>query len=100
MSIEEEIEMLITFLSHPAGFDVGMGGVLTIRPINEYSPPTSWEVDWEEEDDNLVYEYAKEFSSLQEAAQFFVEKRRLTCNGLDFEAILLSDSDPDVEINQ
>ena len=42
MSIEEEVKRLIEFLSHPAGFNVGMGGVLGIRPINEGSPPTNW----------------------------------------------------------
>lgn len=99
MSIEEEIEMLVTFLSHPAGFDVGMHGTLMIRPIDEYSPPVHWEVDWEEEDDNLVMEFAKEFSTLREAATFYVERRRYMCAGLDFE-ILLNASDPDVEINE
>jgi hypothetical protein len=87
MTIEEEIEHFMTFLSHPGGFDVGMGGVLQIRPVDEGSPPTNWAVDWEEEDENVVYEYEKCFPSLQEAVQFFVEKRHFMCNGLDFDAI-------------
>ncbi len=79
----------MTFLSHPAGFDAGMGGTLQIRPIDEGSPPTHWAVDWEERDGDTVFEFEREFATLQEAAQFFVEKRRYMCNGLDFEAIYL-----------
>jgi hypothetical protein len=91
MSIEDEIAHLITFLSHPAGFDVGVSGTLQIRPMDEGSPPTNWAVDWEEEDENILFEYERCFSSLSEAAQFFVEKRRYMCNGMDFEKIYLTD---------
>jgi hypothetical protein len=94
MTIEEEVQHLVNFLSHPAGFDVDLGGMLCIRPIDESSPPELWEVDWIENIETEVspafpYEFAKEFSSLQEAAQFFVEKRRYMCHGLDFDAISL-----------
>lgn len=101
MTIDEEVEMLITFLSHPAGFDVGMGGTLQIRPVDEGSPPTNWAVDWEDEDDNVVYEYERCFPSLREAAQFFVERRRYMCNGLDFQAIFVAEAlgHPTVEID-
>lgn len=101
MTIEEEVKHLVEFLSHPAGFNVGMGGILQIRPVDEGSPPTNWAVDWEEEDENLVYEYEKCFTSLQEAAQFFVEKRRYMCEGLDFRAIFIADmlGHPKVEID-
>lgn len=92
MSIEDEIDHLVTFLSHPAGFDVGMGATLSIRPIDEGSPPTNWAVDWEEEDDNVVIELERCFPSLQEAVQFFVEKRRYSCNGMDFEKIYCLDA--------
>ena len=96
MTIDEEIEVLVEFLSHPAGFDVDWGGILQIRPIDENSPPELWEVDWIENYEAEVspafpYEYHKEFASLQEAAQFFVEKRRYMCVGLDFEALLLDE---------
>lgn len=91
MTIDEEVERLIAFLSHPAGFDVDLGGTLCIRPIDECSPPEYWEVDWIENpyaevSPAFAYEYHKAFPSLQEAAQFFVEKRRYLCCGLDFEA--------------
>ena len=89
MTIEEEIQHLMDFLSHPAGFDVGMGGILQIRPIDEGSPPTNWAVDWEDQEGDVISEYEKCFPSLQEAVQFFVEKRRYMCHGLDFEAVYL-----------
>lgn len=101
MSIEEEVKRLVEFLSHPAGFNVGMGGVLQIRPIDEGCPPTNWAVDWEEDGDGVIYEYEKCFTSLQEAAQYFVEKRRYMCEGLDFQAIFVADlvGLPPVEID-
>lgn len=101
MTIDEEVKRLIDFLSHPAGFNVGMGGVLQIRPVDEGSPPTNWAVDWEEDDESLVYEYEKCFPSLQEAAQFFVEKRRYMCEGLDFQKIFVDEAlgRPTVEID-
>lgn len=85
MTIEEEIQHLITFLSHPAGFDVDMGGQLQIRPI--YETIEHWEVDWEEDLDGLAVRNQRIFFTLEEAAIFFVEKRHYMCLGLDFNAI-------------
>lgn len=101
MTIDDEVRHLVAFLSHPAGFDVDISGTLCIRPIDENSPPEHWEVDWIENpyaqvSEAFAYEFHKEFASLQDAAQFFVEKRRYMCNGLDFEAILLDDSDVEI----
>jgi|SRR5277367_2668076 len=87
MTIEEEIEHLFVFLSHPAGFDVDMAGILSIRPVDEGSPPTNWEVEWEKEEDGVRMNFHKDFTSLRDAVVFFVEKRHYMCNGLDFEAI-------------
>lgn len=87
MTIEEEVARLIFFLSHPAGFEVCMFAMLWIRPIDENSPPEHWEVDWTDLVDGMECEYHKQFSSLSEAAQFFVEKRRYYCLGVDFEKI-------------
>lgn len=103
MTIEEEVQSLVVFLSHPAGFDVDLGGMICIRPIDESSPPDLWEVDWTEDHSAEVpaacpYQCAREFSSLQEAAQFFVEKRRYLCYGLDFEQILMGGEIVPVEI--
>ncbi|HEY5268335.1 MAG TPA: hypothetical protein VII94_04335 [Candidatus Saccharimonadales bacterium] len=92
MTIEEEIEHLMTFLSHPGGFDVDMGGILCIRPIDEGCPPTSWAVDWEEHIEGICYDYEKLFPSLAEAVKFFVEKRHYMCNGLDFSQMACEES--------
>jgi hypothetical protein len=92
MTIEEEIQHLITFLRHPGGFDVDMSGILCIRPIDEGSPPTSWEVDWEEIDDGIILNFSKEFPNLEEAAQFFVEKRHYLCEGADFQLIRMKEA--------
>lgn len=87
MTIEDEIKHMITFLSHEAGFDVDIGGILCIRPVDEGCPPTNWAVDWEEHIEGVRYDYEKCFPSLAEAVKFFVEKRHYMCNGLDFQEI-------------
>lgn len=92
MTIDEEIEMLITLLRHPGGFDVGMGGIMCIRPIDEGSPPTFWEVDWEEREDDTTLTFSREFPNLEEAARFFVEKRHYLCEGADFQLIRMKEA--------
>jgi hypothetical protein len=88
MTIEEEIRFLVDFLRHPAGFDVDMGGTLTIRPISEDSPPSHWAVDWEDVIDGVSVSQERCFpDDLEGAVQFFVEKRHYMCNGLDFNKI-------------
>ncbi len=91
MTIEDEIELLIPVLLHPAGFDIDLGGTLCIRPIYEQCSPEYWEVDWEQDEDGMRCQYHKTFSNLREATTFFVEKRRYMCSGLDFESILMKD---------
>jgi hypothetical protein len=95
MTIEEEIQHIITFLSHPASFNIDMGGTLSLRPIDEGSPATNWEVEWEESDEGITLEFHKDFNSLEEAARFFVEKRRYMCNGMDFEKHYILDLEID-----
>lgn len=90
MTIEEEVKHLLTFLAHPVGFEVSVFAMLTIRPIDENSPPDHWEVDWTGNEDGMDCEYHKAFYSLEEAVQFFVEKRRYMCLGVDFEKILMT----------
>ena len=91
MTIDEEVKRLVDFLSHPAGFNVNWGGLLCIRPIDECCPPVRWEVDWEETIDNQTVDSYKAFDSLQEAAQYFVEKRRYLLYGLDIEVELMKE---------
>lgn len=92
MSIDEEVERLISFLLHPAGFDVGCAGVLSIRPTDENSPPVTWEVEWEHELDDYKVNSYRNFKTLQSAAQFFVEKRRYMLEGLDFDVEMSQES--------
>ena len=87
MTIEEEVKYLSDFLNHPCGFEVSLFAILQIRPLDEASPPTEWEVSWIEVHDGIEFQSFKEFTDLQKAVQFFVEKRRYMCLGADFEAI-------------
>jgi len=84
---EDEINLLIDLLSHPAGFDVDLAGVLCIRPVDECSPPVRWEVDWETDLSKPGDYQHQEFEDLLSAAVFFVNKRHELEYGLDFEAI-------------
>jgi hypothetical protein len=87
LTIEQEIEHLFDFLSHPCGFEIGLYSLLTIRPVCEGSPPTLWEISWTDIEEELELEYFKTFYDLREAVVFFVEKRRYKCIGADFEKI-------------
>lgn len=97
-AIEDEIKHMVDFLSHCCGFEVSLYTSLQIRPIDEGAPPTEWEVSWKETIDGVEFESYKEFTSLQEAAQFFVEKRRYMCLGADFESILNESTEVIAEI--
>lgn len=89
MTIEEEIDHLVKFLQHPAGFDVDMAGQLCIRPV--YETTQHWEVDWEEIEGTINLKFYKLFGDLKEAATFFVEKRHYLCLGLDFNEIAMKE---------
>ena len=83
--IDKEIVRVIFILSHPAGFDLDMCGMICIRPIDECSPPIRWEVDWEEYTNSSHSSCFKEFDTLESAAKFFVYKRHELQYGLDYE---------------
>lgn len=87
ITIENEIENLITFLSCDAGFGVDFAGCIHIYPICESLPPCHWSVSWKEIIDNVEIDSYRDFASLKEAAIFFVEKRHYLCLGLDFERL-------------
>ena len=82
MTIEEEIKHLITFLDHPAGYIVDVAGELCIFPI--YEMREFWEVTWKIVEDGVSIDLNRQFVTLEEAANFFVEKRRYLCLGSDF----------------
>jgi hypothetical protein len=83
LPIEDEITLITTLLSHPAGFDIDLSGGLCIRPVG-----CRFAVDWDvfcEEDIVGFISHEKVFNNLEEAARFFCEKRRAGKIGLDFQ---------------
>lgn len=84
MTIDEEIQHLIHFLSRGADYTVSIGSI-SISSI--CADDECWVVNWREEDDGIVLECQKDFVSLFDAAQFFVEKRRYMCIGADFDQL-------------
>jgi len=82
ITIEEEINNIINFLSYNVGYTISINGDLTLNPV--YGTIDHWEVAWSQQEDHIVYDYQKVFASLDEAVQFFVEKRRYMCLGVDF----------------
>jgi hypothetical protein len=86
MTIEQEIALLKPLLLHPAGFDLDLQGMLSIRPINEACPPTKWEVAWEDQNGSDYLE----FDDLDQALLCFVHIRHQYQYGLDYETLLVS----------
>lgn len=89
MNRDEEIELLKKVLEHPAGFNIGLFAALSIRSHSD-----GFEVAWDKAadgTDEYNKDYYKDFSSLQEAVEFFVDKRREMQLGLDIEAELMKE---------
>lgn len=90
MTREEEIDLIKKILDHPAGFDLGLFVMLKIR-----SHSNGYEVAWDKAadpkslEDEYNKDYYRDFSSLQEAVEFFVDKRHELQLGLDIEAQLM-----------
>jgi hypothetical protein len=93
LTIEEETKNIIALLSYPAGYTLSLNGNLTLSPV--YGTIEHWEVAWQEDDEHVVYEYQKIFFDLDEAALFFVEKRRYLCLGVDFNKMYAEESKDD-----
>lgn len=92
MNRNEEIDLIKKVLEHPAGFDLGLFVALKIRSHSD-----GYEVAWGKAADpqTLADEYDKnyykDFTDLQEAVEFFVDKRRELQLGLDIEAELMKE---------
>lgn len=90
MTREDEIDLIKRVLEHPAGFDLGLFVTLKIRSHSD-----GYEVAWDKAADPKILEdeynkdYYKDFTNLQEAVEFFVDKRRELELGLDIEAELM-----------
>lgn len=99
---QEEIEFVEKVLNHKAGFNLNLFGMMSIWATDQLT----WEVSWKEivEDENekcphqvkrfcscgKIETNYKSFTSLKEAATFFVAKRREDQLGIDFEKELFS----------
>ena len=89
MTKEEEIALIKNIITHPAGFNLGLHMLLTIRSHSD-----GFEVAWgkaakciDEYDKN----YYKDFTDAQEAAEFFVNKRHELELGIDIEYKLMKE---------
>lgn len=84
-STQEEIELIVAVLMHPAGFDLDLfGGMLSVRSTDQNTFEVEWDQDWEEFDETPGKKY-ESFSTTEEAARYFVEKRYQYRLGVDFE---------------
>lgn len=83
--IDDEVNQVVKFLSNSVGYTISMNGDLTITPV--YKTLDRWEVFWKEQEGSITFDYQKVFFTLEEAAQFFVEKRRYLCLGVDFNSL-------------
>lgn len=79
-----EILFVEKVVTHPAGYDLDLFGMMNIRPTDQLI----WEVSWEEILDQTRCTLYKTFSSAREAAEFFVLKRKERQLGIDIEAQL------------
>ena len=82
MNKDEEVELIIKVLGHPACFAVDLFTLLYIRS-HSYGYEVSWEEDGVPISDNKCKH--KDFTNLKEAAQFFIDKRYELEMGIDFE---------------
>lgn len=88
MNKEEEIDFIMKIIDHPAAFDIGLLGLLSIR-----SHCDGYEVAWEEP--YLITKTRschENFIDLREAATLFVNKRYEQELGLDIEARLMKEN--------
>jgi hypothetical protein len=81
MTIDNEIQVLIHFLSHQVDYRITLEH-LSIESV--CGEDDCWIVSWKEMDSGMELLCQKDFSCLFDAAQFFVEKRRYLCLGADF----------------
>ena len=85
MTLEEEIKSVYDLITHPAGYDVGCSGLISIR---RYEYP-KWAVEWEERSylvncpDRLE---VLEFDDPMKAAECFVDLRHQVYVGLDYDS--------------
>jgi hypothetical protein len=85
ITIDEEIQNIIHFLSHQIDFTITIGHLSIGSVCGEED---CWIVTWKEDDAGMHLECQKDFSCLFDAVQYFVEKRRYLCLGSDFRELM------------
>ena len=79
--IEEEISHLTAFLRQKIGHVVTIDHLVIVSVCGG---DDCWMVAWQEDDDGVPLDCQRDFSCLEEAASFFVERRRYLCIGSDY----------------
>lgn len=69
---DEEIDLIKRVLKHPAGFDLDLFALLWIR----WTDQSTIEVEWQNDQEKMEYQSFDLETELDEAAAFFVDKRR------------------------
>lgn len=90
MNREEEIDLIKKIINYPAGFDLSLFCLISIRSHSD-----GYEVAWTDDHHDDVSDFkspSKDFLDLQEAVEFFVDKRYELQLGLDIEAKLMKKS--------
>lgn len=84
--VEAEIKLLLEIIKHPAGYDIGLFGVMSVRSTDQLT----WEVEWEEYSSSgqSVTTHWLSFDNPEDAVRKFVEMRHERELGLDIEAEL------------
>jgi len=82
--VEQEVQLLLPILTHPAGFNIDLfGGLLG---VNGTEDPEVWEVSWDlPRPGDRPDKGHRAFKTAQEALRFFCLERRRRELGLEFE---------------
>jgi hypothetical protein len=79
--LRAEVDFVTSVLTHPAGFDLDIFGLLWVRPTDQ----ATFEVEWEDLVDDKKVTGHESFTDPQLAAQCFVQKRAEYRLGVDYE---------------
>lgn len=92
--IENEIALIIALIKHPAGYDVDLfGGLMSVRPTDQLTFEVEWNIRCIGGNENLdsKIDYLS-FTSAEEAARCFVEKRHEFKLGVDYESRIFEEA--------
>lgn len=88
-TIEQEVSNLVGFLCQKIGHVITIDHLVIVSVCGG---DDCWMVAWQEDCDGQSIDCQKDFSCLQEAATFFVEKRRYLCIGADYQNLETEDA--------